>query len=178
MALLIVDGHPPIFAALTRYILSIFDDTEEQQKEFNSAVVAFSLCLKHGFDPSAVVSNPGLPQTISDLADFDPDFTAVAWRLALMLNGWSPPDHRSDGESALSETISGQEELKSGGVAYIPEDLQEDRSIPGAWIDEEAEPDFPIVRKTRSTPDNFTGTINGHVWEPSLYTNGKSTSQA
>ena len=67
-----------LIASLKIYFLSTFDDSLEQQDEFSSAVLAFSLFFRYGFDPCTKLG-PNRSEIVSSLAEIDHDFTGVAW---------------------------------------------------------------------------------------------------
>ena len=144
-------------------------------------MIAFSLFLKHGFDPQCGLPFSGTRVTVSEATDLiDPHFTAVAWRLALEKNGLGPPQTQNDSGSgddgdkivALSETSA--EELKSvlAKIVSASETDIDIGSVPGAWVVEESDLERDtgqVCRKFRSRPEDFTGMICGHPWDPSLY---------
>ena len=72
------DRDPLIKLVLFKYIFSTFNDPEEQQGVFNSAVIAFSLFLRHGLHPSTKLFGPDWQETVSSIAGIDPNFTGVA----------------------------------------------------------------------------------------------------
>lgn len=163
-------GDPLMVAVLTGYVSVTFKDDGEHLKGFNSAVITFSLLLKHGFNPSTKLFVYGSQGTVSYIADaVDPDFTAVAWQHALALNGWGPPSSKSDNKinsdsQARNEgrsengSVSGSEDDKHGekghktngkseGVTLgvkeedTAEVSEEIQSVPGAWVAEQPDPE-------------------------------------
>ena len=69
---------------------------DEQREWFNEAVIIFCLLLSHGFHPSTKVRVDDQEVTVTRLTHVDPEFTGVAWRLALKLHGWIlPPQPKS-----------------------------------------------------------------------------------
>ncbi len=191
-------GDPLIVAVLAKYVSVTFKDDGEHLKGFNSAVITFSLLLKYWFNPSTKLYFEGSQCTVSEIADMaDPDFTGVAWQHALALNGWGPPSNKSDDEinddsqarnegRSQNESESGSENERDGDIGdetkgkaeevtlgdkevNTTEVSEESQHVPGAWVAEQPESKFPTVRKFRSSPGDFTSTINGRIWEPGLY---------
>jgi len=163
-------GGPLMVAVLTRYVSVTFKDDGEHLKGFNSAVITFSLLLKHGFNPSTKLFVYGSQGTVSYIADaVDPDFTAVVWQLSLALNGWGPPSGKSDnqtnndsqariegrsgnrGESGSKDerdgdirdvTIGMVEEVTLGDKEEDTAEVSEEiQSVPGAWVAEQPDPE-------------------------------------
>ena len=162
-----------MIAALVKLItMETFNDLEEQQAGFNTAVLVLSLSLKYGMKPNYQLLDGGYLETASRLADSDPKFTAVAWRRALELNGWALPDHgfgnQNRNEIDVSEATPDQKDIKVGDVLKDNEDLQR---VPGAWIKEDPKPGIQtqVLRRFRSIPDDFNGIIRDRYWDSRLY---------
>ena len=76
-----------MFAALVKLLtMETFNNREEQKAGFNTVVLVLSLSLRYGIKPNCKLSAGGYLDTASRLANSDPDFMAVAWRLALKFN--------------------------------------------------------------------------------------------
>ena len=152
--------------------METFNDAEEQKAGFNTIVLTLSLSIRYGFRPNCKLLAGGYLDTASKLADSDPKFTAVAWRLALEYNEWALPDHISvdqrGSESYNPEVNPDQEAINAGTISKDDEDF---RPVPGAWIEEEPKPrhQTQVLRKFQSVPDDFKSIIRGRFWDKELY---------
>jgi len=77
-----------LFNRILAYMNMQFSDSKSQTDAFNGAVLEFGIILRNGISPNAPLhdSMPGFEA--SDLVAMDPDFMAVAWKLALIFSGW------------------------------------------------------------------------------------------
>ena len=124
-----------MLATIWRYRITTLDVWEAQQNGLNEAVIAFSLFLKNGFDPSTkldIYKTPG--PTTTDLTYWDPHFTKVAWQLARALHGFLPKGH-SDPRAYLREKLD-RERSESNIISIAREDREgrseEKQHVPGA----------------------------------------------
>ena len=174
------DGTSLITHILRWRFVVIYTDPEKQKKDFNSTVIMLSLCLKYGFHPSTLLCNEPCAQA-DHLADADPDFAAVAWQLALQMNGWV--FHRNE---SLQEGCNGwtgedepfQRKLEEGeelvsDPASGSKDSAEHQKVPGAWTNEETDEvaswKFPIVREFCSISEDFISVTEGKWLDPNIY---------
>ena len=104
------EGNPIAFAAVARCFLWDFCNPDKQRAEFNKAVIAFCLMLKHGFHPTTQFPVDSKQRSILEVADWDPDFTRVAWKLALELHGWPPVDPSAELNTEAGDNSVGFEE--------------------------------------------------------------------
>ena len=178
-------GPPLIAFVFYRYSHTIFDDPKEQQACFNSAVITFSLCLRHGFCPFAPKLIPDeLSYTATWFALMDPDLTGVAWWLALWLNGWLTPNNDSKFGIMMriaTKILSKMDSPEAGNhgesipdTTHYFEAGERNLQIPGAWVDENFSgvhrPKRRFVkRRFCSRPEDFTSTVRGQVWDESSY---------
>ena len=191
-------GESLVVEVVSKYLRKRVEP-DEQHELFNEAVIAFSLLLKHGFHPSVKVRFDEHIVTVSRLTHVDPEFTGVAWRLALKLNGWILPpspkqlayhtfklhtnhsrakpcwsDDGTDDESNDSKNTilkSKSDQIASTNADGDFDVREEGPRVPGAWIDDEdIEDEDPFPPMERpSRFRDFTGCVRGYQWDPSLY---------
>ena len=135
-----------------------------QEEVFNEALISICRCLSYGFGSPPQPLTKDFLRKVSDVIDIDPDFTKVAWELALELtrrshrhsgNDSNDDDKGNEGHHSGYNTSEGWSEQDTS----VSEDHARDQRVPGAWLDEEQKPAGFKVRKFRSIPDNFDSTI-------------------
>ena len=195
-------GNSLIYEVAYKFAFLTFsnpDASNEQLDLFNQAVITFCLCLKQGFHPSTKLPFRGNELSVSTITFIDPDFAAVAWRLALVLHGWilPPPsetllncaerlripsddrltklhwsDDETDDESDRATTHPEKAfDQTLHDVENTYEDSEDELRVPGAWVDHETDDDdVPLPpRQFRSRFRDFDGYVRGYQWDESLY---------
>ena len=87
-----------ILKRILKSFMRTFYNPDDQRIEFNGTVLEFTTLLRAGVDPYAYLDSVNL--TVTELVKLDPDFTEVAWNLALELNGWE------NDEDSVTDEIS------------------------------------------------------------------------
>lgn len=167
-------GTPIFVHRVQTYINITFKDPEEQRNVFNAAALEFVILLRSGLDPYADLFDDIPGSTPAWGVTIDPQFTEVAWKLALKLSGWEPDEedeidgcssqYDSDHDSDRNSLNDAQEPAESS-----LKEVDKNFDIPGAWVEEEEETELPLVRKFWSTPGDFVGEYNGHLWPVDWY---------
>jgi len=129
-------------------------DEKDQANELSGLVLEFSIWLQNGWDPEWYIPLDEMALTAWDLVQLDPKFAAVAWKLALKLNGY----------------LVNEDEDSDSDEDWGTESEDEDIRIPGSWVEEAEEKWEPPQRHTTSREEDFVPVYGGRTWGPEWYT--------
>ena len=167
-------GEAVILGVLPIHLYETFESAKLQKEILNEAVISICMLLSHGFGSPPQPPSEGFLRRASNIVNRDPDFMKVVWELALKLTGQSPQHFRNDDYSANRGDDGEHGSCDDFGTSYeyetsVLEDDMVDKRVPGAWVDEGRMPEGLKIRKFRSVPSDFDGTIWGHQWDPKTY---------
>ena len=170
-------GEALILGILPIHVYETFESPRLQKEVLNEAVISICMLLSHGFGSPPKPLTEDFLRRASDIVNKDPDFMKVVWELALELTGRMPSDCGNDSEGTNGDddgccSECGKSTIRSEYEPSTSEDDLADQRVPGAWVDEGWQPDAPKIRKIRkyrSVPGDFDGTIWGHKWDPKTY---------
>ncbi|KAN0110785.1 hypothetical protein V8E51_007172 [Hyaloscypha variabilis] len=94
------DEYELILKRILSSFFRMFNNPDDQRIRFNETVLEFTTLLRAGVDPYAHHDSVNL--TVTELVQLDPDFTEVAWNLALELNGWENDEDNVTDETSPS----------------------------------------------------------------------------
>jgi len=148
-------------------------DEEDQANELSGLVLEFSIWLQNGWDPEWYIPLHDMAVTAWSIVQLDPQFAAVAWKLALKLNGYVVNEDEGGGEDEDSDsdgdwsTEPENEDMKEAKTDSTTDG--QDIQMPGSWVEEVEEEFKPPQRHTTSREGDFVPVYGGRCWEPEWY---------